>query len=91
MVEHFPLMGLAGFFLFVRMKFRPLRNLIRFGLSTKYINMGLFIKIMVGSSRLLDYVNRSTFEKSPRPGASAKVALFFFSSSSLTFRLKLLA
>ena len=90
MVEHFPLMGLAVFFLFVRMKFRPLHNLIRFGLSTKYINMGLFIKIMVGSSRLLDYVNRSTFEKSPRPGASAKVALFFFSSSSLTFRLKLL-
>ena len=60
MVEHFPLMGLAVFFLFVRTKFRPLRNLIRFGLSTKYNNMGLFI--MVGSSRLLDYVNRSTFE-----------------------------
>ena len=81
MVERFPLMGLAVFFLFVRMKFRPLRNLIRFGLSTKYINMGLFIKIMVGSSRLLDYVNRSTFEQISSPWCkreSCTVFFFFF-------------
>ena len=90
MVEHFPLMGLAVFFLFVRMKFRPLRNLIRFGLSTKYINMGLFIKIMVGSSRLLDYVNRSTFEQISSPWHKCESCTVLFSSSSLTFRLKLL-
>ena len=72
------------------MKFRPLRNLIRFGLSTKFINMGLFIKIMVGSSRLLDYVNRSTFEQISSPWRKRESCTVLFSSSSLTFRLKLL-
>ena len=82
--------GVSCFFLFVRMKFRPLHNLIRFGLSTKYINMGLFIKIMVGSSRLLDYVNRSTFEQISSPWRKRESCTVLFSSSSLTFRLKLL-
>ena len=72
------------------MKFRPLHNLIRFGLSTKYNNMGLFIKIMVGSSRLLDYVNRSTFEQISSPWHKCESCTVLFSSSSLTFRLKLL-
>ena len=85
MVEHFPLMGLAVF-----SSFRPLRNLIRFGLPTKYINMGLFIKIMVGSSRLLDYVNRSTFEQISSPWRKRESCTVLFSSSSLTFKLKLL-
>ena len=89
MVEHFPLIGLAVFF-FVRMKFRPLCNLTQFGVSTKYINIGLFIKIMFGSSGLLDYVNRSTFEQISSPWRKRESCTVLFSSSSLTFRLKLL-